>query len=216
MQAIFAHGWSWGLRGLTTLGVNTGDLDGFLGPSVTIFLWSLFRKFSVGNFVALGLACGVGGLSVYIMDALVLGLALSDVVEPMTTFFGVLVGFAPVQIPLSLLEAFVSVKIVQLLLDRRADILPLDLSTFSKSSIPKNLVALFIVMVFMSSCTYEGIDGTVFGEVSAQSRHPPTDSIIDFSQGELGLSMSILILFGFGFIAGSSWQKLSVEFDDES
>ena len=111
LQAIFfAHG------GLTTLGVNTLTL-GFLGPSVTIFLWSLFRKFSVGNFVALGLACGVGGLSVYIMDALVLGLALSDVVEPMTTFFGVLVGFAPVQIPLSLLEAFVSVKIVQLLLD---------------------------------------------------------------------------------------------------
>ena len=57
----------------------------FLGPSVTIFLWSFAQKFS-RYLVALGLHGRVGGQSVYIMDALVLlGLALSDVVEPMTT-----------------------------------------------------------------------------------------------------------------------------------
>ena len=68
----------------------------------------------------------------------------------------------------------------------------------------------------MTGCAYEGIDGTVFGEVSTKAGYPPIDSVIDFSQGEMGLSMSVLILFGFGFIAGSSWQKLAVEFDDES
>lgn len=210
LQAIFfAHG------GLTTLGVNMLAL-GFVGPLFAILLLSICRKFNRDNFFTLGLACGLGGLSVYIFDAVVLGLALSDAVQPMTTFFTVLMGFAPVQIPLSILEAFVSVKIVQLLLRRRPDLLSFDLSALSTAKVPKSMIALLIVMIFLSGCTYEGIDGTVFGEVSTKAGHPPTDSVIDFSQGELGLSMSVLILFGLGFIAGQSWQKISVELDDES
>ena len=202
LQALFfAHG------GLTTLGVNTLSL-GLFGPLFTVSLWSLFRKVGFNSSIGLAFACGMGGLSVYIVDALVLGVALSDVASLVTTFFGVLVGFAPVQVPLSVLEGFVSMRIVRMLSDRRGDLLPEDLATLRKSSVPINAMFVFFIMMGLSGCTYEGIDGTVFGETAEQAGNPPTDSIVDLSQGEMGLAMSILILFGFGFIAGSSWQRL--------
>ena len=57
-------------------------------------------------------------------------------------------------------------------------------------------------------CSYEGIDGTVFGETAETAGRPPTDSLIDLSQGEVGLAMTILILFGLGFIAGRTWERI--------
>lgn len=202
LQALFfAHG------GLTTLGVNTLSL-GLFGPLFTLSLWSLFRKIGVHNSVGLAFACGMGGLSVYVTDALVLGGALSDVADPVTTFFGVIVGFAPVQVPLSVLEGFVSMRIVSMLSDRRGDLLSESLATFRKSSISINAMLVLFIMMGLSGCTYEGIDGTVFGEAAEQAGNTPTDSIVDLSQGEMGLAMSILILFSCGFTAGSSWQRL--------
>ena len=202
LQALFfAHG------GLTTLGVNTLTL-GCLGPLFTVLLWSLFRKVGLNNFGALGLACGLGGLGVYAIDALVLGISLSDEVNVKTTVMSVLVGFAPVQIPLSILEGFVSVKIVHLLMSRRKDLLPSNLATIRKGAIPVSTLAFLLIVLGLSGCTYEGIDGTVFGDIAERGGNPPVDSIIDFSQGEMGLAMSIVILFGLGFVAGSSWHHL--------
>ena len=191
------------------MGVNTLSL-GLFGPLFTVSLWSLLRKIGFNSSLGLAFACGMGGLSVYIIDALVLGMALSDVAGPVTTFFGVLAGFAPVQVPLSVLEGFVSMRIVRMLSERRGDLLPKELATFRKSSVPINAVLVFFITMGLSGCTYEGIDGTVFGETAELAGNPPTDSIVDLSQGEMGLAMSILILFGFGFIAGSSWQRLFV------
>ena len=118
LQAVFfAHG------GLTTLGVNTLTL-GLLGPLTTVGLWALFRQLGAGGSFCLALACGVGGLSVYVADAVVLAVVLSDAATPATTFGAVLLGFAPVQVPLAVLEAVASVGIVQLLAKRRPDLLP--------------------------------------------------------------------------------------------
>ncbi len=205
LQAIFfAHG------GLTTLGINMLSL-GLLGPMVTIGIWNVLLKLGRNNTIGLGIACGIGGLSVYLIDALVLAFALSETVHPATTFVSVIVGFAPVQIPLSILESVVSVKFVQILLDRRKDLLPSILSTIQRSSVPVEIITLFILSITFSGCDYEGIDGTVFGATAETAGRPPTDSIIDFSQGEAGLAMSILILFGLGFVAGRSWERLLCE-----
>lgn len=210
LQALFfAHG------GLTTLGVNTLTL-GFFGPLVTVCLWYLLQKIRLNSSIALGFVCGMGGLSVYIVDALVLGSALSNASGIAMIFLGILVGFAPVQIPLSIFEGVVSVKIVQLLNRRRKDLLPLHLSTMQQSSTPASALAMVVVLLGLSGCRYQGIDGTVFGAAAEQAGNPPTDSIIDFSQGEMGLAMSILILFGFGFVAGASWHHLFSGDDDDS
>ena len=199
---FFAHG------GITTLGVNTLTL-GLIGPLVTVGVWGALQRVGANGAVGFGLACCIGGLSVYVTDALVLAAALADTAEPATTFGVVLLGFAPVQVPLSILEAVVSVYILRALVTRRASLVPPALRDlrFPKQGGVAALVAL--LSIGLSGCAYEGIDGTIFGAEAERAGRPPTDSIVDFSQGEFGLAMTILILFGLGFIAGRSWERIS-------
>ena len=208
MHALFfAHG------GITTLGANTLTL-GLIGPLATVGTWSLMQRIGANGAIGFALACGVGGMSVYITDALILAAALSDTANPATTFGVVLAGFAPVQIPLSVLEAVVSVYIVRALVGRRPSLVPPALRDLQlpKQGVGTALLALFAVG--LSGCTYEGIDGTIFGAEAERAGRPPTDSIIDFSQGELGLAMTVLILFGLGFVAGRSWERLAESEND--
>ena len=65
-----------------------------------------------------------------------------------------------------------------------------------------------LIAMSLSGCAYEGIDGTVFGATAEAAGRAPQDSFVDLSQGELGLAMSIIILFGLGFLAGRSWERL--------
>ena len=202
LQALFfAHG------GLTTLGVNTLTL-GLLGPLTTVGLWALLRQLGLNGALGLAVACGVGGLAVYAADALVLAVALADVTAPATTFGVVLLGFAPVQVPLAILEAVASVGIVRLLVTRRPDLLPDSLRAPRAVSVPGASFMALILATGASGCSYEGIDGTVFGATAEEAGRPPTESIVDLSQGELGLAMSIVILFGLGFVAGRIWERL--------
>ncbi|MEL6196123.1 MAG: energy-coupling factor ABC transporter permease [Myxococcota bacterium] len=203
VQAVFfAHG------GITTLGVNTITL-GLTGPVCAVGLWALMRKLGAGNAVGLGIACGVGGLSVYVADAVVLAVALADVAAPHATFTAVVLGFAPVQAPLAVLEAIGSVGIVRLLADRRPDLLLESLRELRTPSVSgASAVVIMLLASGLSGCSYEGIDGTVFGATAESGGLPPTDSILDLSQGEVGLAMTILILFGLGFVAGRAWERL--------
>ena len=203
LQAIFfAHG------GLTTLGVNALTL-GVLGPLTAAGLWRLFQRVGLASKLSLGLACGLADLSVYVADAVVLGLGLSDVAAPMTTFTAVLFGFAPVQVPLAILEAVASVGIVQLLASRRPDLLPHSLGVLRDTRVPSSASVLFLLLALGPlGCAYEGIDGTVFGAMAESAGRPPTDSLLDLSQGEVGLAMTIIVLFGLGFVAGRTWERL--------
>ena len=202
LQAIFfAHG------GLTTLGLNTVVL-GFFGPLVTIGLWRLMQKFGIASILGLAIACGMGDLFIYVVDAIVLAVALADLADPITTFTSMVLGFAPVQIPLAVLEVTASVGIVRLLAVRREDFLPASLKALKK--VPASILntAIFLLTFNLSGCNYEGIDGTVFGATAESVGRMPKKSLIDLSQGELGLTMSILILFGLGFIAGRCWERI--------
>ena len=202
LQAIFfAHG------GLTTLGVNTLTL-GLLGPATAAGLWRLLGRLGAYNALGLAIACGVGSMAVYVGDALVLSLALADVADPAVTLTGVLVGFAPVQIPLAVLESAASVGIVRMLAMRRPSLLPTPMRSLRRVSQAAVSASVILLAFGLSGCAYEGIDGTVFGAAAEAAGRPPTDSLLDLSQGELGLGMSIIILFGLGFIAGRSWERL--------
>ncbi len=202
LQAIFfAHG------GLTTLGVNTLTL-GLLGPATAAGLWRLLGWLGAHHALGLAIACGVGSMAVYVADALVLSLALADVADPAVTLTGVLVGFAPVQIPLAVLESAVSAGIVRMLAMRRPSLLPTPMRSLGRASQAAVSVSVILLAFGLSGCAYEGIDGTVFGATAEAAGRPPTDSLLDLSQGEFGLGMSIIILFGLGFIAGRSWERL--------
>lgn len=202
LQAVFfAHG------GLTTLGANTLTL-GFLGPVMTAGLWALLPRLGVDEALSLALACGLGGLGIYVADAVVLAGALSTVTAPLTTFWTVLLGFAPVQVPLAVLEAVASAGIVRLVARRRSELLPSSLRALGGLPIGAASSMCALLLLLFTGCGYEGIDGTVFGAIAEGAGHPPIESVVDLSQGEFGLAMTILILFGFGFVAGRSWERL--------
>ncbi len=202
LQAVFfAHG------GLTTLGVNTVAL-GWIGPMTALGLWRTLPKLGIGEVPSLAIACGMGGLSVYVADAMVLAAALSDVANPATTFTGVLLGFAPIQIPLAGFEALVSVGMVRLLAARRPKLLPEPLRALGKSSKLAGSMLLVLIVGSISGCDYKGIDETVFGMTAIMAGRTPTESLIDLSQGQAGSTVSLLILIGLGFIAGRSWERM--------
>ena len=153
-------------------------------------------------------ACCAGDLGVYLADAIVLAMALAEVATPTTTFTGVLLGFAPVQVPLAILEAAVSVGIVRLLARRRPDLLPESLRSLRKAPVAGASALFMLLAVGLIGCDYEGIDGSVFGAAAEAVGRAPTDSLVDLSQGELGLAMTIIVLFGLGFTAGRSWERV--------
>lgn len=202
LQALFfAHG------GITTLGVNTLTL-GLIGPLVTLMLRPTLRQFGAGG---LGVACALGGLAVYVADALVLAVALAEAASPQATFVSVVLGFAPVQVPLAVLEGVVSAALLRLLLRRRTDLLPRNLRDLAPAlpiARPNTLLAL-LVLLGLTGCNYSGIDGTVFGATAEAAGRPVQDSLIDLSQGELGLAMTIVVLFSLGFVAGRTWERLN-------
>lgn len=201
LQAVFfAHG------GLTTLGVNTMTL-GVLGPLCSVVLWAVLRRLGANGVVGVGLACALGGASVYVADAVVLAVALADVTAPATTFGAVVLGFAPVQIPLAVLEGVASAGIVRLLATRRPDLLPTPLRNVGLAKSTRAPL-LFALVLGLFGCGYEGIDATVFGAAAETAGRPPTDAVVDLSQGEVGLAMSILLLFGLGFTAGRFWERV--------
>ncbi len=203
LQAVFfAHG------GITTLGVNMMTL-GVIGPLCAVGLWALMQRLGADNALGLGIVCGLGGLSVYVADAIVLAAALADAAAPLATFTAVILGFAPVQAPLAILEAIGSVGIVRLLANRRPDLLLDSLRTLrTPSASSASALVIMLLASGLSGCSYEGIDGTVFGTTAESAGRPPTDSIFDLSQGEIGLAMTIVILFGLGFVAGRAWERL--------
>jgi cobalt/nickel transport system permease protein len=211
LQALFfAHG------GLTTLGVNAVSL-GVVGPVVAVVLaWGL-RGLGAPWPLSVGLACGLADLAVYVVDAGVLALALADVTPPITVFWAILLGFAPVQLPLALVEGAVSVALVRALVRRRPGLLPPWLSQPSPRVSASGVGAALLVLLTLTSsgCVYEGIDATVFGAVAERSGRPPTESLIDLSGGELGLAVSVSLPFVFGFLAGRAWERLGRQEDEQ-
>ena len=109
LQAVFfAHG-------LTTLGINTLTL-GLLGPLITVGLWRVLRKLGAGRALPLHAAPAVCASTWQTPRC---SLPRSQRAPMAATFTGVLLGFAPVQVPLAVLEAAAAVGIVRLLATRR-------------------------------------------------------------------------------------------------
>jgi cobalt/nickel transport system permease protein len=208
LQAVFfAHG------GLTTLGVNVLTL-GLLAPIVATTTWNTLRAARAPFWLALGSACALADLAVYVADAAVLAVALADAAPPQATFLAVVLGFAPVQLPLAVLEGATSVALVRMLAQRRPRLLPTWAVHAAEEPIPWKPAARAVVMaVGLGGCGYEGIDGSVFGVVAEQAGRAPRPSAIDASDGELGLAMGLLIPFVFGVAAGRAWER-SREGDD--
>lgn len=106
-QAILlAHG------GLTTLGANTFSM-GIAGPVVTVLLFRAGKKLKVNRTANVFIAAAIGDLFTYCVTSLQLALAypsqVGGVAASAVKFLGV---FAPTQLPLAVVEGFLTVLVI--------------------------------------------------------------------------------------------------------
>lgn len=205
--ALFAHG------GLTTLGVNALVL-GWVGPTVTLGLWHILKRMGGREPMLLGIACGLGSVSIYVADALILAAALVDVADPLATFSSVVLGFAPVQVPLAIVEGVVSVGIVTLLANRKPRVLPDPLRTLRTASSVGLVFIVSMSAIVLSGCDYEGVDEGVFEATAETAGRSTTESMIYLGTSEWGHVLTALVLLGLGFVAGRSWERVFERDDD--
>jgi len=205
VQALFfAHG------GLTTLGTNTVSL-GVIGPLAAIGLFRLLRGLKIHVKFAVATACVVGDLAVYFGDAAILAIALAEAAPPLVTFGAIAMGFAPVQVPLAVLEGWLGVTLVRRLSRRRAAAVPESMHFDADASLrlrANGTLVNFLSVGVLVGCEATGIDESVFGTIAERGGRAPTDVLLDLSGGELGLAMSVLLPFVFGFVVGRTWERM--------
>ena len=106
-QAILlAHG------GLTTLGANTFSMS-IAGPFLTLILYKAGIKLKLNKMATVMIAVFLGSLFTYVVTAFQLALAHpSEIGGFSASFASFLAVFAPTQLPLSVVEAFLTVLVI--------------------------------------------------------------------------------------------------------
>jgi cobalt/nickel transport system permease protein len=202
VQAVFlGHG------GITTLGANVLTL-GVVGPLVAWFMARGLRRLRAPTAASVFLACALGELAVYIADAGVLGLALSSSTPFSRVFTTVLLGFAPVQIPLAVLEGAVSAFTLNHLVKRQAHLIPVWLRPLG-AAVP--LLLLLFLLLSPSACGQapRGADEAILDQVATQAGRPPRPW---FEPGdERVLALGCLGSFAAGVIVTRLWDRLRRE-----
>lgn len=203
VQALFfSHG------GLTSLGANIFTL-GVIGPFTAVFLFEVLKRitrgFSMGfkgvEAASVFLSCFFADLAVYSADAGILGLALGKDSSFWKVTQAVLLGFAPVQLPLAILEGMVSFLLYNEIKKRN----PLLIS--------RRLGILFLLSVILSGSpiahagNFEGIDDSVMGEIARAYGKKPGPAW-EWTSNEITLFVFSAGNFLAGWWAGWSWSVL--------
>ena len=212
LQALFfAHG------GITTLGANVLTL-GVVAPWMTYLLFSLFKKLNLKGQLAIGLSCLLGSLAVYFADSILLSWGLSSKQHFASTFKMVTLGFLPVQLPLSVLESFLTVFIINYLANYRDDFIPDHLGEVLKDKVSlKNAtsIALLVLIFALASSDlafadgFPAIDDTVFTKI-AEDANLKSVSLFPWIEGEVQLSFFSIGFFICGYLVGTNMHKLNL------
>lgn len=116
-QAIFlGHG------GITTIGANTVSM-GIAGGLAGFFIWKLFRVLHSPIWLAGALAGFMGDLVTYLVSALELALSLHGHVPLVKQWMIFFMGYGPTQLPLAVMEAVFTAVVIQVMVNRRPDLL---------------------------------------------------------------------------------------------
>lgn len=117
-QAIFlGHG------GITTIGANTFSM-GIVGGISGYLSWKILRLFHSPIWLAAGVAGFVGDLATYLTSAFELALSLHGHVPLIKQWMVFFLGYGPTQLPLAIGEAVFTAAVLQVMVNRRPDLLP--------------------------------------------------------------------------------------------
>ncbi len=203
VQALFfAHG------GITTLGANLVSL-GLVGGAVAVGAARALTWARIPRWIAVGIACGVADLAVYVADAAILGSALAGEKSLGFWFVSILAAFAPVQGPLAVVEGVASGLFVRTLIARRSRLLTLGSTRPAAASLTLFALSLTLGLGLFSPpplvAEMRGLDDAVFSETAATAGRS-AQAVWQIGEWEGYLSWALS--FALGVLAHRCWVVL--------
>ena len=218
IQALFlAHG------GITTWGADIASM-GIAGSFAAYFAFIILRKFKAPLFVS-GFAAGLlADWATYTVTSFELASALHGSKPMFPLFMTILVAFIPTQLPLGILEGFLTAGMVVFVYKRRPDIL-ISLGVIRETAKPlikKGAKIIIILLMFLSLTgpfafaenKWGGVDESVVEKIAEEHGRPAWTPFINTDQGDLLLFVFLLAGTAGGFLMGFFWRKLFIEKED--
>lgn len=221
IQALFlAHG------GITTWGADIVSM-GIAGSFAGYAAFKILRRFKVPLFVCGFMAGLLADWATYATTSFELASALHGSKSLFSLFSAILIAFIPTQLPLGILEGFLTGGMVVFVAKRRPDIL-ISLGVLKETTKPviKNgtkfigilLVSLFLFatthFAFAQETKWGGVDESVVEKVAQEHGRPAWTPFINTDQGDLLLFVFLLAGAAGGFVMGYNFQKIFVQKED--
>ena len=117
-QALFlGHG------GITTIGANDFSM-GIAGGISGYLCWKILTRFNAPLWLAGGIAGFTGDVTTYLTSAFELALNLHGHISLLRQWMIFFAGYGPTQLPLAVAEAIFTAAVLQVMYNRRPDLLP--------------------------------------------------------------------------------------------
>ncbi len=216
LQALFlAHG------GLTTWGADIVSM-GIAGSFVGYFTFKILKRFNLPLFVC-GFAAGLlADWATYMTTSFELASALAGSKPMFPLFTTILVAFIPTQLPLGILEGFLTGGMITFVYKKRPDIL-ISLGVIKKSFAEAGAKILSVLLLLLATSQFAsaengnkwgGVDESVVEKVAEEHGRTAWTPFINTDQGDLLLFVFLLAGVVGGFIIGYNWRKIFIEKDD--
>lgn len=218
IQALFlAHG------GITTWGADIVSM-GVAGSFAAYIIFKILRKFNLPLFVCAFAAGLLADWATYITTSFELSSALHGSKPIFPLFYTILIAFIPTQLPLGILEGFLTGGMLVFVYKRRPDILvSLGVLESGKEGIRKygskiaGILIIYLLLfadshfAFAQADKWSGVDKGVVEKVAEEHGRTAWKPFINTDQGDLLLFVFLLAGTAGGFIMGFYWRKLFVE-----
>lgn len=214
-QALFlAHG------GLTTWGADIVSM-GIAGSFAGYATFKLFQKFKAPLFLCGFMAGLLADWATYATTSFELASALHGSKSLFSLFNIILVTFIPTQLPLGILEGFLTGGMILFVAKRRPDILT-SLGVLKETTKPviksgTKLIGILLVSLFLFTTSHfafakgakwSGIDESVVEKVAEEHGRAAWTPFINTDQGDLLLFVFLLAGTAGGFVMGYNFRKL--------
>ena len=215
IQALFlAHG------GITTWGADIASM-GIAGSFAAYFAFRLLRRFNLSLFISGFVAGLLADWLTYITTSFELASALHGSKDMFPLFMTILAAFIPTQLPLGILEGFLTGGMVAFVAKRRPDIL-VSFGVVKETIKPviknaaKFIGILLVSLSLFRACHFAiaseakwgGIDEGIIEKVAREHGRIAWTPFINTDQGDLLLFAFLLAGVAGGFILGFYWRKL--------
>ncbi len=223
IQALFlAHG------GITTWGANIVSM-GIVGSFAAFIAFKILRKFNVSLFLSGFVAGLLADWATYITTSFELASALHGSKPIFSLFSTILVAFIPTQLPLGILEGFLTGGMIVFVYKRRPDILAsLGVVKENGERIIKGgakIIGILFISLFLfanshfafagESAKWSGVDESVVEKVAKEHGRSAWTPFINTDQGDLLLFVFLLAGVAGGFVMGYNFRKLFAKKQDE-